>query len=212
MRIPSVRELPIRLRLTFWFAVFLLVSVVGIGAFLIASLESDLHDEIDEALWLRASRVEREVTTGADARLDPGDVRADLLALSPLEEFALPGIYVQVLDVQGSVLATSPNLSGGNLPVTADLTAEALAGRTTYVTLPAESEHVRVLLRPLTGNGQIIGASWWGNRSVCSRWPSAQPASSFSWQQRWRRSAAFSGCGGSPDALSASSASTSRAR
>jgi heavy metal sensor kinase len=155
---PRLRGLPIRLRLALWFALFLLVSVIAIGVFLLTSLESDIQREIDEALWLRASRVEREITTEGDARLDPSDVRMDLLALTPLEEFSLPGIYVQVIDADGAVLATSPNLSGGHLPLTAELTGGAMAGRTIYATVPVGPERVRVLLRPITNDGRTVGA------------------------------------------------------
>lgn len=157
MSMPSLRGLPIRLRLTAWFTLFLLVSVIGIGVFLLTSLESDLQEEIDEALWLRAARVEREITTEGDTRLDPSDVRAELLALTPLEEFSLPGIYVQVLDPQGVVLGTSPNLSG-ELPVPKELVSQTLAGRTIYATLPSEAERIRVLLYPVVNSGRIIGA------------------------------------------------------
>jgi two-component system OmpR family sensor kinase len=153
-----LRGLPIRLRLAVLFAIFLLVTVIGIGVFLLASLENELQREIDEGLWLRASRVEREIAAGGVTRLDPGAVRADILALSPLEELSLPGIYVQVIDGEGIVLATSPNLPGGALPLTPALTSGAMAGDTVYATVPVGSERVRVLLRPITSSGRAIGA------------------------------------------------------
>jgi len=45
----TIQRLPIRLRLSLWFALFLSVIVVGLGAFLLGSLENNLQGEIDEA-------------------------------------------------------------------------------------------------------------------------------------------------------------------
>src|SRR5688572_25798781 len=91
-------RLPIRLRMALWFATLLLALVGGVGLFLLSAIDDVVQEQIDTALRLRASRVEREITTGDDDRLDPQDVRASLLELAPLEEFSAPGIYVQVRD------------------------------------------------------------------------------------------------------------------
>jgi two-component system, OmpR family, sensor kinase len=153
----GLQALPIRLRLAFWFTLLLLASVVGVGAFLLASLENDLHREIDEALWLRASRVGREIAPEGEELFDPVEVHADLLTLTPLEEFSTPGIYVQVHDHAGAVLAAPPNLGGVPLPVTPELVGGALAGRTAYVTVAVGVEQIRVLLRPVESRGRVIG-------------------------------------------------------
>ena len=154
----SVNPLPIRLRLALWYSLFLLISVVGIGILLITLLERELHREVDEALGLRASRVEAEFAEDVAARIDPHAVRAELLALTPQEEFSSPGIYVQVVDQQGVPIAVSGPLGPGQLPVTTDLLQDALLGRSTYATLPAGAEQVRVLVRPLQSGGKIVGA------------------------------------------------------
>jgi two-component system, OmpR family, sensor kinase len=150
--------LPIRLRLALWYSLFLLASVVGIGIFLITLLERELHREVDEALSLRAARVEAEIAEDLAARTDPHAIRAELIALTPLEEFSSPGIYVQVVDEAGAPIAVSGPLGPGQLPVTTELLQSALRGQSSYTTLPAGAEEVRVLVRPLLNAGTIVGA------------------------------------------------------
>ena len=109
----SLSRLPIRLRMALWFAALMLALVGATGVFLLSTLDDVVQEQVDTALRLRASRVEREITTGDDDRLDPQDVQAGLLELAPLEEFSAPGIYVQVRDADGTVIAASANLPQG---------------------------------------------------------------------------------------------------
>src|SRR6266496_1276157 len=102
-------RLPIRLRMALWISALLLTLVAAISVFVLSTLDDVVQDQIDAALRLRASRVEREITTGDDDRLDPEDVQSGLLELEPLEEFSSPGIYVQVRDITGAVIASSAN-------------------------------------------------------------------------------------------------------
>ncbi|TAK27056.1 MAG: HAMP domain-containing protein [Chloroflexota bacterium] len=151
-------RLPIRLRLVVWYALFLAVTIIAVGLFLLASMEGSLQREIDEALRLRASQIEREVAADGPERLAPGQVAAVLLALTSAEEFAAPGIYVQVVDQQGLLLAYSPNLPGGQLPANPQIEIEALAGHEAYATVPAGHDRVRVLARPVQSGERVIGA------------------------------------------------------
>src|SRR5436190_18969691 len=130
----SFARLPIRMRMALWFAALLLALVGAIGIFLLSALDDVVQEQIDAALRLRASRVEREITTGDDDRLDPGDVQAGLLELAPLEEFSSPGIYVQVRDLTGTVIATSANLPRSELPVTPALLKQSLSNQEGYET------------------------------------------------------------------------------
>src|SRR5215213_3155925 len=126
---PSFSQIPIRLKMALWFAALLLILVGATGVFLLSALDDVVQDQIDAGLRLRASRVEREITTGDDDRLDPEDVQSGLLELAPLDEFSSPGIYVQVRDISGAIIAASANLPRGELPVTAGLINGALDDR-----------------------------------------------------------------------------------
>ena len=154
---PSFTRLPIRLRMALWFAALLLALIGATAVLVLSALDDVVQDQLDSGLRLRASRVEREITTGDDDRLDPGDVQSGLLELAPLDEFSSPGIYVQVLDVTGAVIASSANLQRGDIPVTPGLIDAALDDREGFETLPVGNEEVRVLAWPVDTNGPVVG-------------------------------------------------------
>ncbi|MPZ15407.1 MAG: HAMP domain-containing protein [Chloroflexi bacterium] len=157
MGLVRLSQLPLRLRLVLWFAVVLLSSIAAVEFFLITTIEGSLQQEIDEALRLRASGVARELAASAGERLDAGDVGGELLELTPEEEFAAPGIYIRIHDLEGNVIAVSPNLRGGELPATPELLSGGLAGREAYETVHAEAERVRVLTLPVVSGEETIG-------------------------------------------------------
>jgi len=153
----SVSRLSIRLRMALWFAALMLALVGATGIFLLSTLDDVVQEQVDAGLRLRASRVEREITTGDDDRLDPQDVQAGLLELAPLDEFSAPGIYVQVRDGVGTVIAASANLPRGELPVTDQLIQAALEDREAFETVPVGGEEVRVLAWPVDATGPVVG-------------------------------------------------------
>ncbi|MCC7368494.1 MAG: HAMP domain-containing protein [Chloroflexi bacterium] len=154
---PSLMRLPIRLRMALWFAALLWLLVGAMSVFLLSALDDVVQEQIDAALRLRASRVEREITTGDDDRLDPQDVQASLLDLAPFEELSAPGIYVQVRDIRGAVIAASANLPRDELPVTQELLASALQDREAFETVSVGNEQVRILAWPVDTSGPVVG-------------------------------------------------------
>ncbi len=152
-----ITRLPIRLQMALWLASLLLALVGAIGIFVLSAIDDVVQEQIDAALRLRASRVEREITTGDDDRLDPQDVQASLLELAPLEELSAPGIYVQVWEGQGAVIAASANLPRGELPVTSELVESALDNREGFETVPIGNEEVRVLAWPVDTPDAVVG-------------------------------------------------------
>lgn len=151
------RRVPIRLRLALSYAAFLLACMSSVGFYLLASLEGHLLQEIDDALRLRASRVVQQLAMAPQERLQAEDVSRELIELTPQEEFSTPGIYIQVLDADGRVLASSENLHGGHLPLTAELVEQALAGAEARATLEAARERVRVLVQPVERRRRPVG-------------------------------------------------------
>ncbi|MBX3014183.1 MAG: HAMP domain-containing protein [Caldilineaceae bacterium] len=131
----------LRLRLT-----LLTGLLTGVTLFLFALvfylfLQENLLAEIDRQLQERAAFVSQRLATAGD------EDTADLLAPSPLVEFAAPGIYVELLSPTGQVLAVSPNLPGERLPVRPELLEAAQQGRTVIDTVLAEAdEELRLLV------------------------------------------------------------------
>ena len=168
----SIR-LPIRLRIACGYAVLLLAIVGGVGLYLVESLRENLLWEVDTALVLRADLVAAEVVSRparsavggdrdgereAERGIDAAWVESSLRSLGPFDEYAAPGVYVEVLDESGRRVASSPNLPGGSLPDSAALGAAALAGERPFATVPSGRERVRVFAQPLLADGRIAGA------------------------------------------------------
>jgi two-component system OmpR family sensor kinase len=153
-----VRKVLARQRLALWSALILVLVLLIIGALLMAALEANLRREVDEALLLRAQHVEHGIAVDQDGTLSPAGVGTGLADLAPIDEIAAPGIYVQMLDHDGAVLLSSANLPGGGLPVPAGLVQQTLAGRQTTITVPIGQERVRLLGRPVVGEGRVLGA------------------------------------------------------
>jgi hypothetical protein len=153
-----VRKYLAQQRLALWSALILVLTLVTIGALLMAAMEAHLRREVDEALLLRAQHVEHRIEVDQDGTLSPAGVGPGLADLAPLDEISAPGIYVQVLDHAGSVLLSSANLPGGAIPLPADLVQQTLAGRQMTMTIPIGPERVRLLVRPVLGEGRVLGA------------------------------------------------------
>jgi len=91
-------RLPIRLRLTFAFALAMGVVLVATGAFLYLRLGSSLDETIDDGLQVRAAEI-------AQPALEPGGTFS-----IPTGGVELDDRFVQVLDLEGRIVAGTPQL------------------------------------------------------------------------------------------------------
>ena len=196
-----VRSFLARQRLALWSAAILALTLLIIGALLMAALEANLRREVDEALLLRAQHVEHGITVDQDGALSAAAASPGLADLAPLDEITAPGIYVQVVDPTGAVLLSSANLPGAGLPVPADLAQQTLAGRQTYATVPLGPERVRLLGWPVLQPAAGSAPSSWVSR--CTSWtsPCGICGSYWAWRPSWPccwRWPAVGGCGARP--------------
>jgi two-component system OmpR family sensor kinase len=153
-----VRSFLARQRLALWSAAMLALTLLIVGALLMAALDANLRREVDEALLLRAQYVERALAVDQEGALSADGASAGVTEPAPLDEITAPGIYVQVLDHAGAILLSSANLPGGGLPVPPALVEQTLEGRQTIMTVPVGRERVRLLGRPVWGEGRVIGS------------------------------------------------------
>ena len=142
-------SLPIRVRLTIWYALLLATIIISLGAFLVLQLRSDLRQATDEEA--RASLVTIMKAVSGESResdeAEPADVAED--AEDFLEAAAsLPrSSGAQVLDDRGQVLALYGAVAGGGPLVTGRAVTAALAGQsvTQSMALGDEGQHYRVM-------------------------------------------------------------------
>jgi signal transduction histidine kinase len=148
-------RLPIRARLTAWYAVLLAAIIVALGTFLVLALRSDLRAMIDRYVQAGSVRIaDGYRAEGAEEFLD-------------LSQSVLPGSgsAAQVLDSGGRVLLTYGDAVAEHPMVAADARAQALAGRPQLltVTLGPEEEHFRVRVAPVERQGRrqvvVVGDS-----------------------------------------------------
>jgi signal transduction histidine kinase len=134
-----------------------MATIAAVSVFFVTALKSNLDQEVDASLDLRASNVVRAISATRETGLEPSRLPSDLLELPDLEEFSAPGIYVQVLDSSGTIVASSPNLPGGKFPSTQTTLEEARAGREARATVPVGRERVRMLARPIMNDDKLVG-------------------------------------------------------
>jgi heavy metal sensor kinase len=153
----KVRRLPIRWQITSWFSGLLAVVLLFFGLSLYFTLQTDLLARIDESLKRRATevRVRLEGVTQA-ANLNPQQV-SQALEINPLDEFADPGVYVQILDRQGKVLGDSSTLGQARLPIDPALVVVALNGQTSTGEAQVANEKVRIFYQALVVKNQLAG-------------------------------------------------------
>jgi heavy metal sensor kinase len=151
-------NLPIRVRLTIWYALLLAMIIISLGAFLVLQLRSDLQQATDEEA--RASSV--TIMSAVSGESWEGDEAEPAEAAEDAEDFveaaaSLPrSSGAQVLDDRGQVLADYGAVAGGEPLVTRGAQTAALAGRsvTHSIALGDEGQHYRVLATAFRNQGE----------------------------------------------------------
>ncbi|MDP2917492.1 MAG: histidine kinase dimerization/phospho-acceptor domain-containing protein [Dehalococcoidia bacterium] len=145
----------IRWRLTLWFCLILLIIMVLSGGVLYTLLGNYLADEVDNNLRLYSARVH--------GTLIPGELQTPLDysvihdKLPPVNEFAFPSIYIQLVDRQGKTVVKSDNLGAQELPVSPSLLEKGFSGRVAIETVSAgEGARVRIMVSPMFLHDQTL--------------------------------------------------------
>ncbi|MFA4836636.1 MAG: ATP-binding protein [Dehalococcoidia bacterium] len=140
--------MPIRWRLTLWFSLILSVILILSGVFLHTFLERHLKSEIDDNLKMHSALVHGTLHSGENP--EPLDYNVIHSSLPPINEFASPGIYIQVIDSDGNVVVKSDNLGAQELPVDPELVERGFSGTVDIATVSAgKGTHVRIMVSPL---------------------------------------------------------------
>jgi heavy metal sensor kinase len=143
-------SLPIRFRLTAWYAALLAVIVVGLGAFLVVQLRFDLQATID-----------RDLREGA-AMIALGYAAGGTDEFLEVAETALPqgGSAAQVIDADGRVLLTYGDAVSAKHMAPESARADARAGRPGLLTvrLGADEQEFRARVLPVRrlGERQVV--------------------------------------------------------
>ena len=152
----------LRTRLTLWYGALLALTLLAFSVFVYFTLQQSLSTSMDSRIFVRADQIRREVGPSiGNLGLQPEDVPPGKLE-STLGEFVEPGIYVQLLNPKGAILAAPPNLVGGELPVPPSSREAIAMDRQVFETIPvaAGDAKVRLLTEPIHAatSEEIVGA------------------------------------------------------
>jgi two-component system OmpR family sensor kinase len=145
----------IRWRLTLWFALILLVILVLSGTVLYILLQHYLLNQVDDNLRVYAARVHG--TLNPQEIPNPVDYEVIHSKLPPINEFASPGIYIELIDQNGNVVVKSNSLGEQELPVNPSLISQGFAGSAAIGTVAAgDNASVRIMVSPLYLQDQTL--------------------------------------------------------
>lgn len=140
-------RLPIRVRLTAWYAVLLAVVLIGVGTFVVARLRSDLGQEIDSSLTYAAGQIAHGYE--AEGAKEFFDVSGTVFP-------ALPGgaAAAQIIGPDGRVRIAYGGARAKRPMATPGLVAITLRGHPGRATVNLDGDQSRVLTRPVQRNGE----------------------------------------------------------
>jgi len=125
------------------------------GAVLHILLERYLYDNVDDQLRVQSAQVHG--TLNPQEIPDPLDYEVIHSNLPPINEFASPGIYIQLIDQNGNVVVKSSNLGEQELPVNLSLIEQGFDGNVAVQTVSAgDSARVRIMVSPLYLRDQVL--------------------------------------------------------
>lgn len=141
------RRVPVRWRLTAWYALFLAGALLAFGAVIYVGLRYNLYEALDEQVEDQAALV-----------LSTIQARADGLLLVPSDTGDLEGdeSFVRLLSAEGDVIADTSDRLGG-VPRDAGVIAAAMAGETFLTSTEADGHTVRVVTAPVVVEGAVRG-------------------------------------------------------
>lgn len=148
----------IRLRLTLWYTgvLALILVVFSLAVYLVLSVR--LRAELDHLLDLKAKELRQSVGLGLGEGQDLARaLESGAVELPAMEVFTSPGVYLQLLDLEGEVVARSVNLGSADLPGSPERVERVGRGLATFETVDEGGTRLRLLSRPLYSRGQLLG-------------------------------------------------------
>jgi two-component system OmpR family sensor kinase len=147
--------MPIRWRLTLWFALILCVTLVVSGVIIYTLLQRSLNNDVDNTLRIYSDEVHTALDTSKIT--DPLDYNAVCSCLPSVDRFASPGIYIQLADKNGNIMGKSNNLGEQKLPTDLLLVDSVLKGDVRVSTVTAsDGTRLRVMDSPLKLGNQTL--------------------------------------------------------
>ncbi|MBI4300169.1 MAG: HAMP domain-containing protein [Chloroflexi bacterium] len=134
----------IRLRLALWYTAVLAVTLIAFSSLLYFLMVQHLIGERDESIASRARHIAGSVNVVAAE----SDV-VQRIELPPIDVFESPGVFVQVVQRDGVVVAHSDSLGGQDLPGDERAFAVARTGYGAIYTTTVGATRMRIYVQPI---------------------------------------------------------------
>ena len=164
----------IRLRLTVWYTLVLATVLAVVGLFLYWLMAQNLLGSVNRTLRTRADDVWNSIRV-----VEPAPLRLHQILLPDFDVFSSPGIYYEVVDASGRVVARSTSLGDQSLPLGNETLQRAARGERFFQIASAAGEPLRLYHRPLQVEGQTVGLLLSANR--CARSGTRSPGCGGRW-------------------------------
>jgi two-component system OmpR family sensor kinase len=147
--------LAIRTRLTLWYIGLLTAILVTFSLLVYGVLAYNLTAQVDRTLLDRAQQVGASIIAENDpvSILTSGGVN-----LPPVDIFASPTVYIQVIQADGSVAQRSQNLGNARLPLDEGMLRANRHRQDAFKTLVVNGTRLRLYSVPVTVGDKVIGA------------------------------------------------------
>jgi two-component system, OmpR family, sensor kinase len=148
--------IPVRWRLTIWFGALLGITMLASVLLSYVVVTHRLTGEMDARLQQLGNQVHRDLNIPQQEELDLHSIVPSKLVSST--DYSNPGVLVQVVDESGAVVATTPNLRGGQMPTSPEPVSKGLQGEPTVVTLQTTAwGDIRMATTPMIHGESVIG-------------------------------------------------------
>lgn len=150
----------LRVRLTLWYLGLLAAILIAFGVGLYSIVSYSLYDEVDTTLENRAKDIQVSLATVLAVQNDPLTVlRQGGVLLPTADVFAgTPDIYVQIADLDGSVITKSANLGTQKFVIGAAQLGQVANGQTLFSIFHINQTRLRAYVAPVkNGEGHIVG-------------------------------------------------------
>ena len=142
----------VRLRLTLWYVGLLGAVLILFGLVLYSVLTRSMMNEVDRTIQARAQQVASSI------EVDPVLLSLQgVVILPPVDPFASTGVFVQVTDREGKIVARSENLADRLLPLEAARRLRILRGQAEVYILQTGETRLRVFTAPLAVGPHLVG-------------------------------------------------------
>lgn len=143
--------IPLRWRLTLWHLSLTALGLVGLILFSYQTLSRSLRAEVNNTLAERARHV-------ADAVAVIPNRPIEGVSQEATDEFRSPGVYVQIFNEEGALVARSFNLGIQQMHAPAADLSRVLGGESFYTSAEISGSPVQLFYQPIQREGQIVGA------------------------------------------------------